>query len=465
MLYAADIFLPPVPVDPNRMEARRRRGGQAILSKMASIQRKAAISITGAMNTTAGDVAEAHAGLIPISLYVSMAQHRAALRLATLPPTHPLSKVVKNARARRIKKHPTRIHDLIWTFDLDPSRIEKIEATRYDIGSKAAMEMGICNTGEEAIRRARMDRAEIKVYTDGSGIGGAVGAAAVLERRGRGEIKVRRFKVGAASQNEVYEGELTGLVLGMEMVRAERRVTEVSIYTDNQAAITALTTDSPGPARHIVDMVHERHRMLMTRHGAARVTVHWIPGHSGVRGNERADINAKRAARGDSSPTKTLPACLRKALPVSKTAIRRQYNKRSMEEATRQWRASPRSTRVSRIDAAFSLSRFRKLVSDLPKSQISTLVRLRTGHIALNQHLHRIGKADTPVCPCCQRADETVHHFLLHCPAHAAARRALNDAMGRDSANLRKLLSTPDALTHLFTFIGATGRFAKAGIG
>ena len=165
-------------------------------------------------------------------------------------------------------------------------------------------------------------------------------------------------------------------------------------------------------------MVHERHRMLKARHSGARVTVHWIPGHSGVRGNERADINAKWAARGDSSPTNKLPACLRKALPVSKTAMRRQYNKRLMEEATCMWRAFLRSTKVSQIDVAFSLSRFRKLVGNLPKSQMATLVRLRTGHIALNQHLHRMGKADTPVCPCCRRADETVHHFLLHCPAH-----------------------------------------------
>ena len=251
----------------------------------------------------------------------------------------------------------------------------------------------------------------------------------------------------------------------MELVRAERRVREVSIYTDNQAAITALTTDSLGSARHIVDMVHKRHRMLAARHSEARVMVHWIPGHAGVRGNERADRNAKRAARSDISPTDKLPACLRKSLPVSKAATRRQYNKRLMEAVIHMWKASLRSTKVAKIDTPFSLSRFRKLVGDLLKSQIATLVRLRTGHIALNQHLHCIGKADTPVCLCYQRADETVHHFLIHCPAHVAARRALSDVLGRDAANMQKLLSKANALPHLFTFIGATGRFARAGVG
>ena len=126
-----------------------------------------------------------------------------------------------------------------------------------------------------------------------------------------------------------------------------------------------------------------------------------------------------------------------------------------MEAAMRMWKAAPRSMKVAKIDTAFSLSRFRKLVGDLPKSQIATLVRLRTGHIALNQHLHHIGKAHTPVCPCCQRMDETVHHFLIHCPAHATARRALSDALGRDAApehNLGRLHWTLVQITRGHTY-------------
>ena len=53
MLYAADVFLPPVAIDPRRREEGKRRGGQATLGKLASIQRKA-----GAMSITAGDAAD-----------------------------------------------------------------------------------------------------------------------------------------------------------------------------------------------------------------------------------------------------------------------------------------------------------------------------------------------------------------------------------------------------------------------
>ncbi|THU94581.1 hypothetical protein K435DRAFT_591497, partial [Dendrothele bispora CBS 962.96] len=62
---------------------------------------------------------------------------------------------------------------------------------------------------------------------------------------------------------------------------------------------------------------------------------------------------------------------------------------------------------------------FKKLIADLPRKHTTILVQLCTGHIPLKRHLHRICRADTPICPCCRRHPETVQHFLLPCPAHA----------------------------------------------
>ena len=106
------------------------------------------IAISGAMSTTAGDTAEIHAGLMPLRLIVSKVQHCAALRMSTLPLVHPISKVVTNARRRRIKQHTTRIHNLIWTFDLDPGRMKKVEAVRYDVEWKAGMERRIAGRNQ-----------------------------------------------------------------------------------------------------------------------------------------------------------------------------------------------------------------------------------------------------------------------------------------------------------------------------
>ena len=430
MLYAADIFLPPVAVNPRRERDRQRKGGQATLAKLSSIQWKAAILISSAMSTTARDPAEIHAGLLPLHLYVSDTQHRAALCMSTLPKAHPLSKAVTNTRVRRIKRHPTRINGLIWTFDLDPNRMEKVEAVRYDVGWRAGMERRIANTKEKAIQEEAADMAEIKVYTDSSGVEGNIGAAAVLRRRGRRGWRVSRCRVGKAEHHKVFEGEAMGLVLAMDLVWGEKRVREVSIYTDNQAAITAMGTDTPGSARHIIDMVHAQHHRVMKKHTQAQVTIHWVPGHSDVRGNERADKHAKRAAKGDMTPPGKLPTCLNKASPISKAAKRRLFKKKLTDAAVRAWAASPRHLRIELIDPTLSLASFWRIVKDMPKHQSATLVQLCTGHIALSKHLHRISKADMPVCPCCRREEETVHHFLLRCPAHVITQRVLFQSVG-----------------------------------
>ena len=78
--------------------------------KLATIQHKAALMITGAMGSTANDVIDSMANLLPFHLLVEHYRYRAALRLATLPTSHPLAKPVDNATKMLVKRHPTPLH-------------------------------------------------------------------------------------------------------------------------------------------------------------------------------------------------------------------------------------------------------------------------------------------------------------------------------------------------------------------
>ncbi|KAJ7867747.1 hypothetical protein B0H14DRAFT_2225202, partial [Mycena olivaceomarginata] len=68
-------------------------------------------------------------------------------------------------------------------------------------------------------------------------------------------------------------------------------------------------------------------------------------------------------------------------------------------------------------------------------------------------------RADSPVCPCCRREDETVLHYLMHCPAHANARAEMHRVGVRPSRDITKLLSRPKLLQLLFQFIARSGRY------
>ncbi|KAJ7689030.1 hypothetical protein B0H17DRAFT_937813 [Mycena rosella] len=93
----------------------------------------------------------------------------------------------------------------------------------------------------------------------------------------------------------------------------------------------------------------------------------------------------------------------------------------------------------------------------MPRKHAVILLQLRVGHTILNKHLHRMKHADSPSCPCCHREDNTVIHYLLHCPAHANTCTKMHRIGGRDSRVLEKLLSHPKLLPPLFQFITGSG--------
>ena len=96
---------------------------------------------------------------------------------------------------------------------------------------------------------------------------------------------------------------------------------------------------------------------------------------------------------------------------------------------------------------------------DIPRRNASLLVQLRTRHVPLNKYLHRIKRADSPLCPACEGGSESVLHFLVTCPAYKPLRRPLHHALKRQSHSLNVLLNDPAAFRPLFHFINRTGRF------
>ena len=445
------------------------KGSIGIAKNLARIQRMATISITGAMRTTATDTLDAHAHLLPVTLLLQKTCHQAALRLSSLPRHHPLFKHLQHiAKHAGISRHRTSIHNLIATFHTFPDEIETVDTIHRpkNLGS-IAYEPHIAIDKAKAIREHNDLRDEIMIYTDGSAHDGGVGAAAILYRTGK-EPRALTFHLGSDKHHTVYEAEIVGLTLAAKLLMSEAQLTSpVSILIDNKAAIqsgaSSLTTAG---SYYLIDKFIRMTRIIKNTCKAQdidlQLTVRWIPGHAGIPGNEEADEKAKKAAEGrrHSSPSEELPRYLRHGpLPHSISALKQWHQKALMDRWKDQWKLSPRYARAKIIDASMPSDKFLKLIDTLPKNQTSIYTQLRTRHVPLNHHLHRIGKSDTPYCAACPGKDETIYHYLFDCPQYARERHILANALRRKATSIGYILTSDKATRPLMQYINGSARF------
>src|SRR5882672_10539292 len=114
----------------------------------------------------------------------------------------------------------------------------------------------------------------------------------------------------------VFEAEVVGLSLAVELVRTEENVGTAMISSNSQAAIQATQSTRGASGWHLVDTVHERIEAERCKHKGLNIELRWTPGHKGILENKWADTEAKRAAQGESSQRCRLPAACRGTIPA-----------------------------------------------------------------------------------------------------------------------------------------------------
>jgi hypothetical protein len=152
-----------------------------------------------------------------------------------------------------------------------------------------------------------------------------------------------------------------------------------------------------------------------------------VAGHEGVEGNERADIEAKAAARGAQSDKRLLPPYLRRTLLTNPNAVKQNLTVKLNTKRKATWRTSPRGKLMAKIDDSTPSNKFIDAIShsEISRSSASLITQMRINHAPVNTYLYRFKKVDNARCPACGRDSEDVPHFLLTCPGYAHERWAL----------------------------------------
>jgi ribonuclease HI len=289
----------------------------------------------------------------------------------------------------------------------------------------------------------------LAIYSDassvpkGKGIGVGLSARDYLQQGA--EVHYDTTNLGKGQI--VYNGELEGIAMAFEYAaNVATAGQEIRIHADNQAAIYRLKcpSDKPGQAWQL--RCFNAARRIESKN--ATVSLHWVPGHEDIEGNERADQLAKTAAMRHSTSTFTSLALT--GIKIQ-NLTRQEWIKALNEHKYTAVKKNPRT-----YSAKFRWKIRKRL--DIPigtKRQLaSTFYQLKMGHGYFKSYLARINKSDNSRCTC--GANQTADHLLLSCKWYRRERRQLKETLRENNLTLPLLLHTKKGIAATLCFLEGT---------
>ncbi|KAJ7667173.1 hypothetical protein B0H17DRAFT_881979, partial [Mycena rosella] len=102
--------------------------------------------------------------------------------------------------------------------------------------------------------------------------------------------------MGTTEEHTVFEAEIAGAILALDIIKATPRLTSTDIFMDCQHAIAAIASPKAQPGQYLLSTFHTLLRRLHRIRTTLHVRIHWVPAHVEIQGNEIVDAHTKEAA-------------------------------------------------------------------------------------------------------------------------------------------------------------------------
>lgn len=395
-------------------------GNASNQSELNKVQNHALRFICGGMKSTPTSACEIHTNIEPLGIRRQKAALEALERYRRFNPGHPAKNLVENWKPKNRIKNKSIMHHMKEIenkvhLPKDRTPIERAKSMGPHCTPKApetsSLLKGYANKQTDPIELKRQAEDTIAqypdnwvhVYTDGSAFKGTTNAGCgVLIHFPDGQKQEISKACGHFCSN--YAAELIGIEtatthLLKSFQETPNQARDTVIFTDSLSALQAID-NNPAEEREIITIASQINNM--TAKYGIRIIIQWIPSHIGLAGNEQADRLAKKGAH-LIQPERQVP------YQTAKNIIKQAFREEWMNE----W---ARGNTGRTVYSHMSTTKPKDNLKLLNRNDQTTIFRLRTQHVPLNQYLNRINPEHLPLCPLCDHYQESVEHFLLLCP-------------------------------------------------
>ena len=214
--------------------------------------------------------------------------------------------------------------------------------------------------------------------------------------------------------------------MAVDWIQSQRQ--KSSSYTISVDSKAALLTVANKHTTHPL-AVATRLKTINLRNSTL-ITFHWVKGHAGPTGNERADYLAKIAA----SYNTTIAY---EEIPINR-------GKQILEDYyIKIWNATYINSANPSLTKLFIPTIFHRLSLSLWPNYIFT--QFVTNHGSFRSYLHKMKKTPSPTCSCPEKAVQTAHHLM-----------AESSLFSRERPAALRTLPPPLILKHHINTVGVT---------
>jgi ribonuclease HI len=203
----------------------------------------------------------------------------------------------------------------------------------------------------------------------------------------------------------VFQAELYGISMAVDWQSQGKKTSSYAINVDSKAALLAIAN------RHTTQPLAVANRLkTIELRNSTSITFHWVKGHAGLKGNERADYLAKTVASYNTTVAYDVIPIIR-----GKQILEDYYIKIWNAIYVNSANASHTKLLILNISHRISLSLWPNFL----------LTHFLTIHGSFRSYLHKINKTPSPNCNCPEKVMQTAGHLMIECTLFSNDRPAV----------------------------------------